>query len=76
MNQTSNCFQARRFPQIFGEVQFNNQSFFGKISRILFALLVHRRFFLHCLYVAIAHFCDVVLFFVVFFFGGICRLVD
>ena len=34
--------QARRFLQIFGGVQFNNQSFFGKILRIFFSLFVHR----------------------------------
>ena len=41
-------------PNLWG-VQFNNESFFGKILRILFALFVHRRFCLRCSYVATAH---------------------
>ena len=47
--------QARRFVEIFGEVQLKNQNFFAEISRILFALFVHRRLYLRCSYVAIAH---------------------
>ena len=58
--------QARRFLEIFGGVQLNNQNFFGKISRILFALLVIVDFVcIVRLYVAIAHLMQ----FFFFFFG-------
>ena len=55
--------KARRFVEIFG-VQLNNQNFFGEISRILFALFVHRRLYMQCSYVAIAHLMQ-------FFFFGV-----
>ena len=46
-------------------VQLNNQNFFGEISRILFALFVHRRLCLQCSYVAIAHLKQFFFFFLV-----------
>ena len=62
---TTTLIQARRFLEIFGGVQLNNQNIFWKISRILFAQLVIVDFVcIVRLYVAIAHlmqFC--------FFFG-------
>ena len=49
-------------------VQLNNQNFFDEISRILFALFVHRRLCLQCSYVAIAHLMQF------FFFSVLSRL--
>ena len=46
------------------------RTFFGEISRILFALFVHRRFCLHCLYFAMAHMMQFCFPAVFFFFGG------
>ena len=57
------CAQARRFVEIFGGVQLNNQNFFGEISRILFALFVHRRLCLQCWYVTLAHLMQFLFFF-------------
>ena len=56
LEKSSCSHQARRFLEIFGGVQLNNQNFFGKISRILFAQLVIVDFVcIVRLYVAIAH---------------------
>ena len=66
--ETEGLGQARRFVEIFGGVQLNNQNFFGEISRILFALFVHRRLCLQCSYVAIAHLMKF------FFFSVLSRL--